>query len=170
MNHGTKLDAGSGKLEAASGKRAIPSVRARLESIDVLRGVVMIIMALDHTRDYLRRAGRRSDQSRDHDDRAVLHALDHALLRAGVLPADRDRRPAVAGSKGAHRRLSRYLLTRGLWLVFLEPIVVRCLVYQFNFDFHVTLLLVLWALGWSMVRSRGCCGCRPGRSRHSASS
>jgi uncharacterized membrane protein len=51
--------------------------------------------------------------------------------------------------------LSKYLVTRGLWLVFLEPIVVRCLVYQFNFDFHVTALLILWALGWSMVALAG---------------
>jgi uncharacterized membrane protein len=43
------------------------------------------------------------------------------------------------------------LLTRGLWLIFLELVVVRCLGWQFNFDYHLTVLVVLWALGWSMI-------------------
>ena len=38
-----------------------------------------------------------------------------------------------------------------MWLVFLELTALRCLVFQFNFDYHVTLLNVLWALGWSMT-------------------
>jgi uncharacterized membrane protein len=47
--------------------------------------------------------------------------------------------------------LSRFLFTRGLWLIFLEVVVVRCFAYQFNFDYRVTMLLVIWALGWSMI-------------------
>jgi uncharacterized membrane protein len=47
--------------------------------------------------------------------------------------------------------LSRFLFTRGLWLIFLELTVTRCLGWQFNFDYHLTLLLVLWALGWAMI-------------------
>ena len=42
-------------------------------------------------------------------------------------------------------------MTRGLWLIFLEVTVLRCLSYQFNADYHVTMLLVIWALGWSMI-------------------
>ena len=49
------------------------------------------------------------------------------------------------------RELSRFLWTRGLWLIVLDTVVVRCLGYQFNFDYHFTLLAVLWALGWSMI-------------------
>ena len=47
--------------------------------------------------------------------------------------------------------LSRYLFTRGLWLLVLEVTVVRCLGFQFNVDYHVTGLVVLWALGWAMI-------------------
>jgi uncharacterized membrane protein len=47
--------------------------------------------------------------------------------------------------------LSRFLLARGLWLIVLEVVVLRCFAYQFNVDFHVTMLLVLWALGWAMI-------------------
>ena len=127
-----------------------PSRRPRLESIDVLRGVVMIIMALDHTRDYL--GASVGDPTNLATTTTALFftrwitnfcaPVFFLLTGTGArLSLERKGRPG----------LSRYLLTRGLWLVFLEPIVVRCLVYQFNFDFHVTLLLILWALGWSMV-------------------
>jgi uncharacterized membrane protein len=47
--------------------------------------------------------------------------------------------------------LSRFLFTRGLWLLFLEVVVLRCFSYQFNADYRVTMLIVLWALGWSMI-------------------
>ncbi len=43
------------------------------------------------------------------------------------------------------------MFTRGLWLIFLEVVVVRCLGWQFNFDYHLILLNVLWALGWAMI-------------------
>src|SRR5580692_10997858 len=49
------------------------------------------------------------------------------------------------------RELSRFLFTRGLWLIFLEVVVTRCLGWQFNFDYRVTMLIVLWALGWAMI-------------------
>jgi len=47
--------------------------------------------------------------------------------------------------------LSRFLFTRGLWLIVLEVTLIRCFAYQFNFDYRVTMLLVIWALGWSMI-------------------
>jgi uncharacterized membrane protein len=50
--------------------------------------------------------------------------------------------------------LSRFLLTRGLWLLLLEVVVIR-LVLQFNVDYRVTLLTVIWALGWSMIALAG---------------
>ncbi|MGB7820615.1 MAG: heparan-alpha-glucosaminide N-acetyltransferase domain-containing protein, partial [Candidatus Sulfotelmatobacter sp.] len=53
--------------------------------------------------------------------------------------------------KKSKRELSRFLFTRGLWLIFLELVVVRCFGWQFNFDYHLILLNVLWALGWAMI-------------------
>lgn len=47
--------------------------------------------------------------------------------------------------------LAWFLLTRGLWLILVEVTVERCLGMQFNFDYHVTLLFILWALGSSMI-------------------
>ena len=48
-------------------------------------------------------------------------------------------------------QLSRFLLTRGLWPIFLELVPLRCLGFQFNFDYRVTMLFILWALGWAMI-------------------
>jgi uncharacterized membrane protein len=76
--------------------------------------------------------------------------LDHPHLRPGILPAHRHRRVPVAPADGPSRSC-RDLLTRGLWLLFLEITVLRCLGFQFNFDYQVTLLNVLWTLGWSMM-------------------
>jgi uncharacterized membrane protein len=47
--------------------------------------------------------------------------------------------------------LSRFLFVRGVWLIVLELTVVRCLGLQFNTDYQVTMLLVIWALGWAMI-------------------
>lgn len=40
---------------------------------------------------------------------------------------------------------------RGIWLIFVELVLMRCFGLQFNFDYHVTMLTVLWALGWAMI-------------------
>ncbi len=42
-------------------------------------------------------------------------------------------------------------MTRGLWLIVLELTVFRCIGFQFNVDYRMTLLVILWALGWSMI-------------------
>jgi uncharacterized membrane protein len=39
----------------------------------------------------------------------------------------------------------------GLWLIFLELVLLRCFAYQFNVDYRVTMLLVLWALGRALI-------------------
>ncbi|HEY2067248.1 MAG TPA: heparan-alpha-glucosaminide N-acetyltransferase domain-containing protein, partial [Gemmatimonadaceae bacterium] len=64
------------------------------------------------------------------------------LMGTGAYLARRRRSPS---------ELSRFLLTRGLWLIFLELVVVRCFAYQFNVDYRMTMLVVLWALGWALI-------------------
>jgi uncharacterized membrane protein len=126
-----------------------PPRRTRLESVDVVRGVIMIIMALDHTRDYF---GIPQDPTNLSTTTAALFLtrwITHfcapvffLLTGTGAYLALRRRTPG---------ELSRYLFTRGLWLIFLEAVVMRCFAYQFNFDFRVTFLIVLWALAWAMI-------------------
>jgi uncharacterized membrane protein len=45
-------------------------------------------------------------------------------------------------------------VSRGLWLIFLELVVMR-FALQFNFDYHTSIITVLWALGWSMLTLAG---------------
>ena len=110
----------------------------------------MILMALDHTRDFFGDPGVKSYRPGHHHDPTVLHALDHAFLRARFLSSDRHWRVSLVAQE-IKRELSRFLFTRGLWLIFLEIVVVRCFGWQFNFDYHLTLLNVLWALGGAMI-------------------
>lgn len=124
--------------------------RPRLESVDVVRGLIMIIMALDHTRDYFGTPGANPTDLATASaalflTRLVTHICAPVFfLLTGTGAYLSLRRKSVA-------EVSRFLVTRGFWLIFLEAVVVRSLAYQFNVDFRVTLLLVLWALGWAMI-------------------
>ena len=83
---------------------------------------------------------------------AFLHPLDHALLRAGLHVRRRSRGAFLWWQRNHSRaRLSRFLWTRGLWLIVLELTVMQ-LAYYFSFSQrYPVLLLVLWALGGCMI-------------------
>ena len=133
-----------------SADRDPPGPRARLESVDVVRGVIMIVMALDHTRDYFGIPGQNpTDLSTATAALFATRWITH--LCAPVFFLLTGTGAYLSLRRRTTRELSRFLLTRGLWLLVLETVVVRCLAYQFNVDYRVTLLLVLWALGWAMI-------------------
>jgi len=135
---------------ASAPSASATSSRARFESIDVVRGVIMIIMAIDHTRDFFGIPGQNpTDLANTTPALFLTRWVTHfcapvffLLMGTGAYLAGRRRSPG---------QLSRFLLTRGLWLIFLEVVLLRCFVYQFNVDYRVTMLIVLWALGWAMV-------------------
>jgi uncharacterized membrane protein len=124
--------------------------RARIDSVDIVRGVIMILMALDHTRDYFGLAGQNpTDLSTASIALFMTRWITNIcapvfflLTGTGAYLSRRRRSPG---------NLAGFLFTRGLWLIVLDLVVLRCLAYQFNFDYRVTLLIVLWALGWSMI-------------------
>ena len=123
---------------------------ARLTSVDTLRGSVMILMALDHVRDYFGVPGLNPVNLAQTTvplflTRWITHLCAPTfflLTGTGAFLARRGRSTA---------ELSRFLLLRGVWLIVLELTVVRCLGFQFNADYQVTMLVVIWALGWAMV-------------------
>ena len=133
----------------ATAPRPISSARRRVDSVDLLRGAVMIVMALDHTRDYLGDAAASPTNLATASTalfltRWITHfcaPVFFLLTGTGAALALRHRTPAG---------LSRFLFTRGLWLVVLEETLLRTL-WQFNVDYRLTILNVIWALGWSMV-------------------
>jgi uncharacterized membrane protein len=132
----------------------MPLPRARSESrvasVDVLRGVVMVLMALDHVRDFFGDA--RADPTNLATTTVALFFtrwVTHFCAPAFFLLT------GTSAYLSARRRggegLARHLAVRGLWLIVLDVVILRCLGWQFNFDFRVTILIVLWALGWSMI-------------------
>jgi len=127
-----------------------PTKRVRLESVDVLRGVIMIVMALDHTRDFFSSSGfNPTDPATTTIPLFFTRWITHFcaptfFLLTGV-------GAYLSLRKKSKRELSKFLFTRGLWLIFLEIVIFRCLGWQWNFDYHLLMLVVLWALGWAMI-------------------
>jgi uncharacterized membrane protein len=129
---------------------SVVTKRVRIESIDVVRGVIMIIMALDHVRDFFGNSGfNPTDPATTTIPLFFTRWITHFCAPVFFLLTGTG--AFLALGRKTKRELSRFLFTRGLWLIFLELTVVRCLGWQFNFDYHLTLLLVLWALGWAMI-------------------
>src|SRR5271155_757421 len=124
--------------------------RVRLESVDIVRGVIMIVMALDHVRDFF---GMPGVSPTDLSSATVALFFTRWITNfcAPVFFLLTGTGAYLSLRRKSKSELSRFLFTRGLWLIFLEVVVTRCLGWQFNFDYHVTMLIVLWALGWAMI-------------------
>jgi uncharacterized membrane protein len=125
--------------------------KGRLASIDMLRGLVIVLMALDHTRDYFGPA------LFDPEDLAKTTPLwfatrwiTHLCASTFVLLAGTS--AFLRGSKGGIPALSRYLFTRGLLLIALEATWIS---FSWQFGYGVTILQVLWALGMGMIMLAG---------------
>jgi uncharacterized membrane protein len=124
--------------------------RRRVESIDLVRGVIMILMALDHTRDFFGATGvNPTDPAQTTVALFFTRWVTHICAPVFFLLTGTG--ASLTLGRRSVGELSRLLFTRGVWLIVLELTVVRCLAFQFNFDYRVTMLLVLWALGWSMI-------------------
>jgi uncharacterized membrane protein len=128
---------------------AITVERVRLESVDVVRGVIMIIMALDHTRDFFGAAG--SPTNLATASIALFFTRWITNICAPVFFLLTGTGAYLSLRKRTKPELSRFLFTRGLWLIFLDLVLFRCLAVQFNVDYRTTIITVLWALGWAMI-------------------
>jgi len=127
-----------------------PSTRStRIVSVDLLRGLVMMLMALDHTREYFSELPfSPEDLSKTFGTLFFTRVITHFCAPVFFLLAGTGAYLAVARGKSLPQA-SRFFWTRGLWLVFLELTVLR---FAWNFTFaSVGLVQVIWALGWSMV-------------------
>lgn len=127
-----------------------PTTRPRLDSLDFLRGLVMVLMALDHVRDFFSNVR--------FDPLDLTHTTAPLFLTRWVTHFCAPTFMLLAGA-GAYlygRRghttaeVSRFLLARGLWLVLLELTLVR-FGWLGNLTYSLVLMLVIWAIGWSMV-------------------
>jgi uncharacterized membrane protein len=125
------------------------STSRRLNSIDIVRGAVMVLMAIDHVRVYAGvPAGGPSPGV--FFTRWVTHFCAPAFVFLAGTAA------FLYGERLAHRAdLTRWLAVRGAWLVLLELTVIR-VAWTFNFDFaNYALFGVIWVLGWCMILMAG---------------
>ena len=149
LTESNEVPQASGPVDPEPGKPA----RRRIDSIDVLRGIVMVIMMLDHTRDYV------------HSGALLFDPLDlfrttvwvfltrwitHYCAPVFVFLAGTGAYLHLTRGK-SKKELSRFLITRGLWLIILEVTVVRLLV-TFSVDPKLLFFLqVIWVIGVSMI-------------------
>ena len=129
------------------------TTRERIDSIDLTRGLVMIMMALDHVRDYFH------DQSQHFAPEDLAYTsgalfftrwITHFCAPAFVFLAGTA--AYLYASRGRTTgELSRFLWTRGLWLILLELTLVRWFGWDFGINATDSGLAVIWALGASMV-------------------
>lgn len=118
----------------------------RIASIDIIRGAVMILMGIDHVRVYsgLPAGG---PIPRIFFTRWITHfCAPGFIFLAGT---------SIFLYARRHADVSRFLVIRGVWLIFLELTILR-LAWTFNFDFaHYEMAGVLWVIGWCMILMAG---------------
>jgi len=123
-----------GHFVGTSFEPAEPS-QSRVDSIDLLRGIVMVIMMLDHTRDFVHNAALQFDPldpTRTNVALFFTRWITHFCAPVFVFLAGTGAYLQFARGK-SKRELSSFLITRGFWLIVLEFTVVRFGVF-FNFD------------------------------------
>jgi uncharacterized membrane protein len=119
-----------------------PSSTSRIASIDVIRGAVMILMAIDHVRVY-------SGLPAGGPTPGIFFTrwITHFCAPAFIFLAG----TSVFFYARKRGDTSRFLLIRGFWLILLELTLLR-LAWTFNFDFaHYEMAGVLWVIGWCMI-------------------
>ncbi|HQR05729.1 MAG TPA: heparan-alpha-glucosaminide N-acetyltransferase domain-containing protein [Gemmatales bacterium] len=125
--------------------------KPRLHSIDLLRGLIMVIMALDHVRDFF--YFHTIDPTNLEQTTPVLFFtrwITHFCAPTFILLAGVG--AALSRLRGkSPTELTCFLITRGVWLIFLEWMVVRTFGWAWNFDFAYLPCWVIWTLGWSMI-------------------
>lgn len=129
------------------------AVQSRISSVDALRGFVMVIMALDHVRDFFHVGAMTfspEDLSKTSPAIFLTRWITHICAPTFMFTT------GIGAFFWASKRgrstwdLSRYLMTRGLWLIALELTVLR-LAFFFTLDSGPWLLTILWAIGASMI-------------------
>src|ERR687898_2720215 len=125
----------------------------RIDSIYLLRGVVMVIMMLDHTRDFVHNAALQfdpTDLSRTNIALFFTRWITHFCAPVFVFLAGTGTYLQFLRGK-SKRELSKFLVTRGLWLIVLEVTVVKFGVFL-SFDYRfLGFLQVIWVIGVSMI-------------------
>ncbi len=117
----------------------------------MLRGLVMVIMALDHVRDYFHYDAFFFDPSDITKTNVALfwtRFVTHFCAPVFVFLAGTS--AFFVGQRRDKKSLASWLLKRGVWLVVAELTIIK-LAWMFKLDYTTTLLQVIWVLGISMI-------------------
>ena len=123
----------------------------RIASIDFLRGTIMIIMALDHVRDYLFFGSFYFDPlDLTKTTGAIFFTRWITHFCAPIFLLLTGTSAYLVGQRKSKKELSAFLVKRGIWLVILEMVVTN-LGWNFNITFPMFFFITLWALGIGMI-------------------
>jgi uncharacterized membrane protein len=123
----------------------------RIESIDIVRGLVMVIMALDHVRDYIHIYGATDDPLNFATTTPILFLtrwITHFCAPTFVFLSGSS--VYLQSLRKTKKELSAFLIKRGLWLIFAEFFIIS-LGWTFNPFYNAIPFQVIWAIGISML-------------------
>src|SRR5689334_3519453 len=123
----------------------------RIESIDVLRGIVMVIMALDHVRDFTHVAAQTDDPLNLATTTPILFFtrwITHLCAPTFVFLSGVS--VYLQSLRKTKKELSVFLIKRGLWLIFVEWFIVS-FGWSFNPNYNFIVFGVIWTIGICMV-------------------
>lgn len=126
-------------------------IKNRVQSIDILRGIVMVIMALDHTRDFFHYSSSMGADPMDLETTTPFFFFTRWITHfcAPVFVFLSGTSVFLFEAKGKTKKhVSTFLLTRGLWLMLVEILII---VPLWEFSFNSIDLQVIWAIGLCMV-------------------
>ncbi len=126
------------------------TIQKRILSIDILRGIVMVLMALDHVRDYFHiTAWTDNPLNLDTTTPALFFTrwITHFCAPTFVFLSGVS--IYLQSLRKTKNELSLFLMKRGLWLVFLEVTVIS-FAWSYNPNYNFIFLQVIWVIGISM--------------------
>ena len=130
---------------------ASTATKQRIQSIDVLRGAIMLIMAIDHTREFFHKGAFTYDATNMATTypalfftRWITHFCAPVFVFLSGVSA------YLAGTRRSKSELSGFLFKRGLWLILVEVVLIT-FAFSLNPLFNAFALQVIWAIGVSMI-------------------
>jgi uncharacterized membrane protein len=144
---------------AASTSPVQPASAPRIQSVDALRGAIMMLMAIDHIRDYVSRSAQQfspTDLTRTTPAIFFTRWITHFCAPVFMLTAGLGAYLWMTRGHHSKGELSRLLISRGIWLIVLELTILRLIFFsQISFTANPVILIILWAIGISMIALAG---------------
>src|ERR1700730_13005772 len=131
----------------------------RIQSLDALRGAIMMLMAIDHIRDYVARSAQQflpTDLTRTTPAIFLTRWITHSCAPVFMLTAGLGAYLWMTRGHHSKGELSRLLISRGIWLIVLEVTIPRLIFFsEISFAANPVILIILWAIGISMIGLAG---------------